>query len=214
MTIIRRAAAAAMAWRKSAACQGINDEEVFSDRPKVQAQIQGVCRGCFVRTTCLIDAIEYEDSQYMVWGVSGGLTDMQRRALQVEAVLGNRPNLEQAEKLSQPVFAEFMQTWRDWPADVVAAEVRKHGILAAPVTVRLALWWVGGRGSLLGPRGEGDARATWMVVRDEHRETVTRLRKLGASNINTAAYLGVARDALEKAVRSWRAQDEQEVEAA
>ena len=193
-------------WRTSAACQGIDEEVVFSERPTMQTQMQGICRGCPVKTVCLTDALGYEATEYMVWGVAGGLTDTQRRALRVEALLGNVPNLEQAGKLTRPVFAEFMRAWRDWPAETVAEELRRHGVIAAPVTVRVALWWTGARAGVLPPQAEEDRRGSWAVVRDECRDVVYRLRDLGVSNLGVAAYLGVSRDALERAIRSWRAE--------
>jgi hypothetical protein len=187
---------------------------VFSDARSVQAKVQGVCRGCPVREACLKDAIAYEGDYHMTWGVVGGLTDAQRRALRVEAWLGNRPSLEQARALTRPRFAEFMRDWKDWPADVVAAELRKHGVLASPVTVRLALWWTGAKASVLPPLFVDDRRRVWMVVRDECRQIVYRLREMGVSNADQAAYLGVGTTALEWAVRSWRAETAVGVRAA
>lgn len=194
-------------WRESASCRGLGDEELFSDRPSKQAEVQRICRRCPVRAVCLTNALEAESDDYMVWHVMGGLTESQRRAMRVELALGNRPNLDQAQKLTLPVFAPFMKHWRQWPAERVAAELRRHRIIASPVTVRLALWWTGARGSLLPPRAPGDRRVTWEVVRDEYRETVEQLRAMGVVSPDVAAYLGVAKDSLEKAVRSWRARE-------
>lgn len=216
MSLITRHATrpASRNWRRSAACQGVDEETVFSTRLTEQARVKGICRGCPVRSTCLTDAMSYEAGYYMSWGVQGGLSDLQRIALRVEMKLGNQPDLEQARKLASPVFAGFMQQWRDWPPETVAVELRRHGVIASAVTVRLALWWTGADGSLLPPTAEGDVRAPWMRVRDELRDTVSRIRGLGFSNRETVAYLGVARDAFERAVRSWRADAEQEVAAA
>jgi hypothetical protein len=189
-------------WRTSAACQGVDIETLFSERPLEQARVQGICRGCPVLTTCLQDAIGYEASDY-AWGIAGGLTHLQRRALRVEAVLGNVPDLEQAQVLASPMFAGFMHTWRDWPAETVAAELRSIGVSTSPVTVRVALWWSGGKGSVLPPRQEGDRRVTWERVRDECQELVARLREAGVNRVDEAAYLGVSHDQVERAGRSW-----------
>lgn len=201
-------------WRDAASCRGIDDKELFSDRPTVQTKMQRICGRCPVRARCLTNAINLEADDYMVWHVMGGLTETQRRALRVEAMLGNQPNLQQAQKLTLPVFAPFMKAWRNWPAERVAAELRRHQILATPVTVRVALWWTGGRGSLLPPRQPGDRRVTWEIVRDEYQETVEQLRGMGVFAPDVAAYLGVARDSLEKATRSWRAATGEGVRAA
>jgi hypothetical protein len=205
--------AAPAQWRDSSACQGVDIDTLYSERPADQDRVTRICRGCPVRSICLRDAIAYEGGEYMTWGVAGGLTDWQRRALRVEARLGNRPNLEQARKLTTDVFAGFMREWRDWPADVVAAELRKHRILASPVTVRVALWWTGGKGNMLPPKQEGDSRSPWMEVRDNCRPVAGQLRELGVGHKDIAAYLGVTRDAFERAARSWRDQDAKQVAA-
>ncbi|MFD8839789.1 WhiB family transcriptional regulator [Streptomyces griseofuscus] len=207
-------ATASRNWRSSASCQGIDEDAIFSTRPTVQAKVQGICRGCPVRAVCLQNMVRVEGDDYLVWGVAGGLTDMQRRALRTEMLLGNVPNLEQAELLTRPWFAQFMRDWRAWPPETVAAELRKHNMLASPVTVRLALWWTGAHAGLIGPRASEDARSDWMVVRDEHRATVRRLRAMDVPNVDVAAYLGVAKDAVERAVRAWRLAQGREVQAA
>lgn len=216
-TTTRRATATAAPprdWRLSAACQGIDLDILFSDKPTDQTRVLGICRGCPVREICLTDALNYEDDNSKTWGIAGGLTDWQRRALRVEARFGNTPDLMQARRLASPAFAEFMQQWKDWPAHTVAAELRRHGILAAPVTVRVALWWVGGRGSFIPPRNEDDMRSPWMQVRDTCREEWIRLRDAGCGRRDIVAYLAVSQDALERAVTSWHAQTAQEEKAA
>lgn len=201
-------------WRLSAACQGIDTDTLFSDRPLDQAKVQGICRGCYVRDICLEDTMGYESSDY-TWGVAGGLTHLQRRALRIEALLGQRPNLEQARVLASPTFAGFMHQWLDWPADTVAARLRALGVVASPVTVRVALWWSGGKGSVLPPMQAGDRRVLWEQVRDECRQLVGRLRERGVGRIDIAAYLGVSVHQVEQAIRSWNsAEAAEEVRAA
>ncbi|MEU7338647.1 WhiB family transcriptional regulator [Streptomyces sp. NPDC007074] len=192
-------------WRTSSACQGIDTDTLFSDNARIQTKVQGICRGCRVRTTCLTDITSYEQDGYMVWGVAGGLTTVQRRALRVERLLGNVPNLEQARLLASPKWAGLMAGMRDWPAAAVAAELRKRQVLVTPVTVRLALWWTGGNGGVLLPKQDGDRRHTWERVRDESQDTVDRLRELGLGNRDVAAYLMVSEDALSRAITVWRA---------
>jgi WhiB family redox-sensing transcriptional regulator len=203
-------------WRGSASCQGIDLDTTFSDSPGTQKRVQGICRGCPVRMTCLSDVVAYEKTSYMRWGVVGGLTTVQRRALRVEALLGSEPSLKQARALSSPVWASRMMPLRQrglTPAQI-AVELRKHDVIASPVTVRLAVWWAGGKGGLLPRRANGDSRAVWEIVRDECRDVVMQLREMGAGNRDIAAYLQVCEDYLAKAVQAWKAQDEAEMAVA
>jgi hypothetical protein len=212
----RKLAARSIDWRDSAACQGIDEKVVFSDSPGTQKRVQGICRGCLVRTTCLSDVLEYEQSSYMRWGVVGGLTTVQRRALRVEALLGAAPDLRQARMLASPVWASRMMPLRQrglTPAQMVV-ELRKHDVIASAVTVRLAVWWAGGKGGILPRRGNGDSRVLWEIVRDECRDVVEQLRTMGVGNRDIAAYLQVCEDYLGKAVHAWKIQDATEVAAA
>lgn len=191
-------------WRTRAACIGTDLEAFFDETPDAQDLTQRVCRRCPVRTACLTDIVRWEADGYMRWGVVGGLTHLQRRALRCERLLGNVPNLEQARRLSSRVFAGFMADVLEWPADLVAAELRKHGVLASAVTVRVALWWSGGKGTVLRPQEAGSWRPLWERVRDECRTVVAELRGFGLGNRDIAAYLGVSEDALGRAVHAWR----------
>jgi hypothetical protein len=97
----------------------------------------------------------------------------------------------------------------------MAVELRKHSVLASPVTVRLAVWWAGGKGGVVPRRGPGDTRYLWELVRDECRDIVFRLRDAGVGNRDVAAYLLVSEDALRRAITDWRrAEAGQEVAAA
>lgn len=212
----RRATKPAANWRTSAACQGVDLETLFSDKTGTQERVQGICRGCPVRLTCLSDAIRYEASSYMRWGVAGGLTTVQRRALHCEALLGNRPNLNQARQLASPLWMSRMMPLRHRglsPAQM-SVELRRQSVLAAPVTVRLAVWWAGGKGGILPRRGPGDGRQLWELVRDECQDIVYRLRDMGVGHRDVAAYLQVSEDALRRAITVWRAESGEEVKAA
>lgn len=203
-------------WRDQAVCREVDDELFFVDNPGTQQRVQGVCRGCPVRVECLDDAIAYEASSYMRWGVVGGLTTIQRRALRCEGLLGNRPNLRQARELSSPRWTARMAPlrYRGLTPEQMAVELRhKHSLLVAPVTVRLAVWWMGGKGGVLPRRGPGDGRHLWELVRDEARDVVYELRGLGAGNRDIAAYLQVSEDALGKAIHAWRAEAREEAAA-
>lgn len=191
-------------WRNAAACQGTDLESFFDESPDSQDMAQRVCGRCPVRATCLTDIVQYEAGGYMLWGVVGGLTNVQRRALRCEQLLGNVPDLEQARRLSSRVFAGFMAGVLEWPADLVASELRKHDVLASVVTVRVALWWSGGKAAVLRPQEEGAWRPLWQRVQAECRDVVAELRGFGLGNRDIAAYLGVSEDALGRAVHAWR----------
>jgi lambda repressor-like predicted transcriptional regulator len=96
-----------------------------------------------------------------------------------------------------------MHEWRDWPADVVAEQLRKHGVIAAPVTVRVTLWWTGAKATLLHPKAPDDRRLMWQQVRDECQDVVAQLREMGLSVADVAAYLGVSHYQVEQAQKAW-----------
>jgi hypothetical protein len=195
-------------WRTSAACQGVDLETLFSDKTRTQERVQGICRRCPVRATCLSDVLRYEADSYR-WGVVGGLTTVQRRALRCEALLGNRPNLKQARELASPAWASRMMPLRQrgLSPQEIAVELRGHRLLVSPVTVRVAVWWAGGKASVMPRRGNGDDRQLWELVRDECRDIVVRLRDMEVGNRDIAAYLQVSEDALSRAITAWRVQD-------
>lgn len=205
-------------WRTSASCLGGDLEEFFDDRPGTQARIQAICRRCPVRLNCLSDALRYEQDNAMRWGVVGGLTTVQRRALRCEALLGSRPHLGQARMLASPMWASRMMPLRQrgLSPQEMAVELREHGVIASPVTVRVAVWWAGGKGGVVPRRLPGDERQLWELVRDGCREVVDRLRGMGVGRRDVAAYLLVSEDSLGQAITAWRKADTdaQEVAAA
>jgi hypothetical protein len=202
-------------WRRFSACRDTDLDTLFSDKKGTQERVQGICRGCPVRTSCLVDVLDYEADNCMRWAVVGGLTTVQRRALRCEALLGNRPNLAQARQLASPRWASVMMPlrYRGLSPVELSAELRRHSIIATPVTVRLAVWWAGGKGGVVPRRGPGDERHLWELVRDHCREVAEELRRLGAGKQDVAAYLGVSEDSLAKAITAWRAADVEQVAA-
>lgn len=203
----RRPTMPAADWRTTASCAGTDTEALFADDAQTEQIAQSVCQNCFVRTTCLTDAIAHDKDGYMVWGVAGGLTPHQRRSLRVEQLLGSVPDLETAALLAGPRWADVMDRMKDLPPAWVSVELRGHGFLISPVTARLALWWCGHRGSLLTPKQRRDERQLWERVRDESRDVVDQLAEMGIGRRDVAAYLMVSEDALGRAVSAWRAQD-------
>ncbi|MPZ61566.1 MAG: WhiB family transcriptional regulator [Propionibacteriales bacterium] len=70
-------------WADSAACKDLTADELFV-RGAEQNRAKWMCKGCPVRTECLAEALDNR----IEWGVWGGLTERERRAL-----LRRRPNV-------------------------------------------------------------------------------------------------------------------------
>lgn len=192
-------------WSSRGLCRQTDPEAFYADDSATLKRASAVCRGCPVKVECLLDILGYETSQDGHWGIVGGLTSLQRRALRVEALLGNVPNLEQARELAAPRWAGFLYRVREWPADLVAVELRTHGVIATAVTVRVALWWSGAKASTIRPKAANDRRYLWERVRDESQDIVAQLRGMDVAVRDVAAYLGVSEDAVARAGTAWRA---------
>jgi WhiB family transcriptional regulator, redox-sensing transcriptional regulator len=74
--IISPAAEARIAWVSRARCRSTDPDEFFV-RGAAQRQAAVVCRHCPVVAECLADALDNQ----MEFGVWGGMTERQRRAL-------------------------------------------------------------------------------------------------------------------------------------
>ncbi|HNA98654.1 MAG TPA: WhiB family transcriptional regulator [Marmoricola sp.] len=70
-------------WANAALCKGEKADALFV-RGAEQHKAKVVCGACPVRTECLAEALDNE----IEWGVWGGLTERERRAL-----LRKRPNV-------------------------------------------------------------------------------------------------------------------------
>jgi WhiB family redox-sensing transcriptional regulator len=70
-------------WANEAACRSLSPDALFV-RGAAQNRAKQVCMGCPVRTECLAEALDNQ----MEWGVWGGMTERERRAL-----LRRRPNV-------------------------------------------------------------------------------------------------------------------------
>jgi hypothetical protein len=71
-------------WRTRAACRadGISPDAMFPDSDKERTlAARMICAGCPVSRSCLREAISSGDNQ---WGIRGGLTPEERRAVQEE----------------------------------------------------------------------------------------------------------------------------------
>jgi WhiB family transcriptional regulator, redox-sensing transcriptional regulator len=63
-------------WARVAACRQSQPDQLFV-RGAEQNKAKQVCAGCPVRTECLAEALDNE----IEWGVWGGMTERERRAL-------------------------------------------------------------------------------------------------------------------------------------
>ena len=63
-------------WAARAACKGDTPDALFV-RGAEQNKAKQVCAGCPVRTECLAEALDNQ----IEWGVWGGMTERERRAL-------------------------------------------------------------------------------------------------------------------------------------
>src|SRR4051794_20287995 len=63
-------------WTPSAACRQAQPDELFV-RGAEQNKAKQLCTGCPVRTECLAEALDNQ----IEWGVWGGMTERERRAL-------------------------------------------------------------------------------------------------------------------------------------
>ncbi len=69
-------------WAPRAACRAEQPDKLFV-RGAEQNKAKTLCQGCPVRTECLAEALDNQ----IEWGVWGGMTERERRAL-----LRRRPN--------------------------------------------------------------------------------------------------------------------------
>ncbi len=83
-------------WATAALCQQSSPDELFV-RGAEQHKAKVVCGACPVRAECLAEALDNE----IEWGVWGGLTERERRAL-----LRKRPNVTSWRALLETAKAE------------------------------------------------------------------------------------------------------------
>ncbi len=83
-------------WATEALCQRATPDELFV-RGAEQHKAKSVCAACPVRAECLAEALDNE----IEWGVWGGLTERERRAL-----LRKRPNVTSWRQLLETAKTE------------------------------------------------------------------------------------------------------------
>ena len=79
-------------WRELAACRGADLDVFFPGRGESAGPARQVCAGCPVRQACL----DYAITNRIAYGVWGGLTGRERRALQSRWVRASRRDRDQA----------------------------------------------------------------------------------------------------------------------
>ena len=67
-------------WAAQAACRTTDPDTLFV-QGAAQNRVKAICLGCTVRTECLADALD-NNVEFGVWG---GMTERERRALRVRA---------------------------------------------------------------------------------------------------------------------------------
>jgi len=87
-------------WRESAQCIAADPDALFV-RGALQHEAKRLCRACPVRTECLAESLD----QRIEFGVWGGLTERERRAL-----LRRRPNVVSWRDLLETARAEELRS--------------------------------------------------------------------------------------------------------
>jgi WhiB family redox-sensing transcriptional regulator len=85
-------------WAPSAACRQASPDQLFV-RGAEQNKAKQLCTGCTVRTECLAEALDNQ----IEWGVWGGMTERERRAL-----LRRRPNVTSWRRLLETAMLDHV----------------------------------------------------------------------------------------------------------
>src|ERR1700709_1739826 len=99
-------------WAAAAAWRGQQPDKLFV-RGAEQNKAKQVCGGCPVRTECLAEALDNQ----IEWGVWGGMTERERRAL-----LRRRPNVSSWRLLLETAMADHVaEITATGPRELVSA---------------------------------------------------------------------------------------------
>ncbi|MFJ4887734.1 WhiB family transcriptional regulator [Streptomyces sp. NPDC088731] len=185
-------APASQDWKTRSVCRGELADDFYSTIKSRKERARALCVGCPVIVECLNNQRQSDDAIYR-WGVGGGLDPEQRRALEVEELLGNVPNLAMARVLVSPRWLWRLRQLKAGCRSLegMTAALRKDGLFVDEVTVRVAVWWSGGEGSRMSRLAPGDKRTWRAQLRDDYADVVVALHELGARRADIAAYLGI-----------------------
>lgn len=98
-------------WRTKALCNQGQPKDSMYVRGAAQNQAKQACGGCPVRTECLAEALDNQ----IEWGVWGGMTERERRA-----VLVRRPNVTSWRLLLETARADHARQARGAEAPVTS----------------------------------------------------------------------------------------------
>ncbi|MEU9014315.1 WhiB family transcriptional regulator [Streptomyces sp. NPDC048479] len=181
-------------WHELAACAQTDPELFHSDTKQDRQMARTLCRrDCPVIVQCLSE-VRARDEQTFRWGIGGGLSPDQRRALDVEERLGRVPNFEMArslvtERLVGPLLRVYRESRRSLPG--VVEVLRGRGLLVDEVTVRVALWWAGVDAARVPPAPLGDQRPMGQRLYEDYAGVMLQVRDAGGTYYEVAWYLGV-----------------------
>lgn len=189
-------------WKTRSLCRDIGMADAFfTATPKAVAKARSLCMGCPVIAQCLSQHMAFDDRMYR-YGVGGGLDPQQRRALAMEELLGNRPDLEAARLLVSPRWLWRLRQLRQGCRSLegMVAVLARDGLVVDEVTVRVAVWWSGGGGERVARMSRYDTRSWRRQLRDDYTAVIVTLHELGARRADIVAYLGLSGQSAEKVV--------------
>ncbi|MGW1814201.1 WhiB family transcriptional regulator [Streptomyces sp. NPDC002125] len=209
-------------WKTQAVCRNpevdADPEDFFTTTKAGQDRARSLCATCPVIVECLRDQ-QAKDEDIYRWGIGGGLSAAQRRALGVEARLGQYPDLESARLLISPRWSYRLRRLMStcYSLEGMVRSLAKDGLNVDTVTVRVAVWWMGGTGSRMTRLAPSDPRGWSVQLREDYADMVVRLAEMKVRHADIAAYLGISGSwgakAVGEVVRAERAAAAQQVAA-
>ncbi|MFJ1900459.1 WhiB family transcriptional regulator [Streptomyces sp. NPDC088115] len=180
-------------WKTRSVCRNSEmADDFFSTSTAAKKRARALCVGCPVIVECLKNQRQSDGAIYR-WGVGGGLDPDQRRALELEELLGNVADLGMARVLVSPRWLHRLKSLRSRcrSLEAVVAALREDGLIVDEVTVRVAVWWSGGEGARMARLAPDDRRSWRQQLRDDYADVVVALHERGARRADIAAYLGI-----------------------